>query len=69
MPPSLTRTAVTEGLPQAVVDASLNRQVIHRQAEPADIAGSVFLLASDEAGACPMPGRVLQRRPLRLRRG
>ena len=48
--PSLTRTAMTEGLPQAVVDASLGRQVIHRQAEPADIAGCVFLLAADEAG-------------------
>jgi NAD(P)-dependent dehydrogenase (short-subunit alcohol dehydrogenase family) len=48
--PSLTRTAMTEGLPQAVVGASLGRQVIHRQAEPADIAGSVFLLAADEAG-------------------
>src|SRR4029077_5698873 len=47
--PSLTRTAMTEGLPQAVVDASLVRQVIHRQAEPADIAGSAFLLAADEA--------------------
>jgi 3-oxoacyl-[acyl-carrier protein] reductase len=48
--PSLTRTAMTEGLPQAVVEASLGRQVIHRQAEPADIAGSVLLIASDEAG-------------------
>jgi NAD(P)-dependent dehydrogenase (short-subunit alcohol dehydrogenase family) len=48
--PSLTRTAMTEGIPQAIVDASLGRQVIHRQAEPADIAGSVFLLAADEAG-------------------
>ena len=47
--PSLTRTAMTEGLPQQVVEASLGRQVIHREAEPADIAGSVFLLASDEA--------------------
>jgi len=47
--PSLTRTAMTEGLPQAIVEASLDRQVIHRQAEPADIAGSVFLLASDDA--------------------
>ena len=27
----------------------LGRQVIHRPAEPADIAGSVFLLAADEA--------------------
>ncbi len=48
--PSLTRTAMTEGLPQAVMDASLGRQVIHRQAEPADIAGSVLLLAAEEAG-------------------
>lgn len=48
--PSLTRTAMTEGLPEAVVEASLNRQVIHREAESADIAGGVFLLASDEAG-------------------
>src|SRR5580693_8509202 len=47
--PSLTRTAMTEGIPQAIVDASLGRQVIHREAEPADIAGSVFLLAADEA--------------------
>jgi NAD(P)-dependent dehydrogenase (short-subunit alcohol dehydrogenase family) len=47
--PSLTRTAMTEGLPQAIVDASLGRQVIHREAEPADIAGSIFLLAADEA--------------------
>jgi NAD(P)-dependent dehydrogenase (short-subunit alcohol dehydrogenase family) len=48
--PSLTRTATTDGLPRAVVEASLNRQVVHREAEPADIAGSVFLLAADEAG-------------------
>jgi NAD(P)-dependent dehydrogenase (short-subunit alcohol dehydrogenase family) len=48
--PSLTRTAMTDGLPQAVIDASLSRQVIHRQAEPADIADSVLLVASDEAG-------------------
>lgn len=48
--PSLTRTAMTEGIPEAVVSASLGRQVIHREAEPADIAGSVFLVASDEAG-------------------
>jgi len=33
-----------------IVDASLGRQVIHREAAPADIAGSVFLLAADEAG-------------------
>jgi len=48
--PSLTKTAMSEGLPEAVVKASLGRQVIHREAEPADIAGSVFLLAADEAG-------------------
>ncbi len=47
--PSLTRTAMSEAVPQAIVDASLGRQVIHRQAEPTDIAGSVFLLAADEA--------------------
>jgi NAD(P)-dependent dehydrogenase (short-subunit alcohol dehydrogenase family) len=48
--PSLTRTAMTDGLPQEVVKASLGRQVIHREAEPADIAGSIFMLASDDAG-------------------
>jgi 3-oxoacyl-[acyl-carrier protein] reductase len=48
--PSLTKTAMTVGLPEAIVGASLGRQVIHREAEPADIAGSVFLVASDEAG-------------------
>jgi 3-oxoacyl-[acyl-carrier protein] reductase len=48
--PSLTRTAMVEGLPQPGVDASLSRQVIHRLAEPDDIAGSIFLLASEEAG-------------------
>ncbi len=47
--PSLTRTAMSEVVPQAIVDASLGRQVIHRQAEPADIAGAVLLLAADEA--------------------
>jgi hypothetical protein len=40
---------MTDGLTQAVVQAGLNRQVIHQEAEPADIAGSVFLIASDEA--------------------
>jgi 3-oxoacyl-[acyl-carrier protein] reductase len=48
--PSLTRTAMTEGLPQEVVEASLGRQVIHREAEAADVAGGVFALASDDAG-------------------
>jgi NAD(P)-dependent dehydrogenase (short-subunit alcohol dehydrogenase family) len=43
--PSLTRTAITDGLPQAVVETSLGRQLIHPEA--ADIAGSVYLLASD----------------------
>ena len=47
--PSLTRTAMSEAVPQTIVDASLGRQVIHRQAEPADIAGAVLLLAADEA--------------------
>jgi NAD(P)-dependent dehydrogenase (short-subunit alcohol dehydrogenase family) len=48
--PSLTRTAMTEGLPGAIVEASLGRQVIHREADAADIAGGVFMLASDDAG-------------------
>jgi NAD(P)-dependent dehydrogenase (short-subunit alcohol dehydrogenase family) len=48
--PSLTRTAMSEGLPEAVVNNSLGRQVIHRMAEPDDIAGSVLILAADEAG-------------------
>ena len=48
--PSLTRTVMSEGLPEAVVSNSLGRQVIHRMAEPADIAGSVLVLAADQAG-------------------
>jgi 3-oxoacyl-[acyl-carrier protein] reductase len=48
--PSLTRTAMTEGLPEAIVSNSLGRQVIHRMAEPDDIAGSVLILAGDQAG-------------------
>src|SRR5690242_2774376 len=47
--PSLTKTAMSEGVLPAVRDASLARQVIHREAEPADVAGGVFLLAADEA--------------------
>jgi 3-oxoacyl-[acyl-carrier protein] reductase len=48
--PSLTRTAMSEGLPEAIVNNSLGRQVIHRMAEPDDIAGSVLILAADQAG-------------------
>ena len=48
--PSLTRTAMSEGLPEAIVSNSLGRQVIHRMAEPGDIAGSVLILAADQAG-------------------
>ena len=48
--PSLTHTAMTENLPAAVVNASLGRQVIHRMAEPEDIAGSVLILAAEGAG-------------------
>jgi hypothetical protein len=44
------RTAMSEGLPEAVVNNSLGRQVIHRMAEPDDIAGSVLILAADQAG-------------------
>jgi NAD(P)-dependent dehydrogenase (short-subunit alcohol dehydrogenase family) len=48
--PSLTRTPMTQGLPEAIVSNSLGRQVIHRMAEPDDIAGSVLILAADQAG-------------------
>ncbi len=48
--PSLTRTPMSEGLPEAIVNNSLGRQVIHRMAEPDDIAGSVLILAADQAG-------------------
>jgi NAD(P)-dependent dehydrogenase (short-subunit alcohol dehydrogenase family) len=48
--PSLTRTAMTQDLPEAIVNASLGRQVIHRMAEPEDIAGSVLILAAQDAG-------------------
>jgi NAD(P)-dependent dehydrogenase (short-subunit alcohol dehydrogenase family) len=48
--PSLTRTAMTQGLPEAIVSNSLGRQVIHRMAEPDDIAGSVLILAANQAG-------------------
>jgi 3-oxoacyl-[acyl-carrier protein] reductase len=34
----------------AVVDASLSRRVIHRMAEPEDIAGSVLVLAAEDTG-------------------
>ena len=46
---SLTRTAMTEGLPEEIVSASLARQVIHRIAEPHDIADAVVMTVSDEA--------------------
>ncbi len=48
--PSLTRTAMSEELPETVVSNSLGRQVIHRMAEPDDIAGSILILAADQAG-------------------
>jgi 3-oxoacyl-[acyl-carrier protein] reductase len=35
---------------EAIVNDSVGRQVIHRMAEPGDIAGAVVLVASDEAG-------------------
>jgi NAD(P)-dependent dehydrogenase (short-subunit alcohol dehydrogenase family) len=41
---------MSEGLPDAVVSNSLGRQVIHRMAGPDDIAGSVLILAADQAG-------------------
>jgi NAD(P)-dependent dehydrogenase (short-subunit alcohol dehydrogenase family) len=48
--PSLTRTPMTEGLPEPIVTNSLGRQVIHRMAEPEDVAGGVLMLAGDDAG-------------------
>jgi NAD(P)-dependent dehydrogenase (short-subunit alcohol dehydrogenase family) len=48
--PSLTRTPMTDGLPEPIVTGSLSRQVIHRMAEPDDVAGGVLMLAGDEAG-------------------
>jgi 3-oxoacyl-[acyl-carrier protein] reductase len=47
--PSLNRTAMTEGLPRAIVNASLGRQVIHRQAEPADISSRSRMIAGHRA--------------------
>jgi hypothetical protein len=41
---------MSEGLPEAVVNKSVSRQVIHRMPEPDDIAGSVLILAADQAG-------------------
>jgi NAD(P)-dependent dehydrogenase (short-subunit alcohol dehydrogenase family) len=48
--PSLTRTPMTEGLPEPIVSNSLGRQVIHRMAEPEDVAGGILMLAGDDAG-------------------
>jgi NAD(P)-dependent dehydrogenase (short-subunit alcohol dehydrogenase family) len=48
--PSLTRTPMTEGIPEPIVANSLGRQVIHRMAEPKDVAGGILMLASDDAG-------------------
>ena len=48
--PSLTRTPMTEGIPEPIVTNSLGRQVIHRMAEPEDVAGGVLMIASDDAG-------------------
>jgi NAD(P)-dependent dehydrogenase (short-subunit alcohol dehydrogenase family) len=48
--PSLTHTPMTEGIPEPIVTNSLGRQVIHRMAEPEDVAGGILMLASDDAG-------------------
>jgi len=45
-----THTAMAEGVPEAIVSDSVGRQVIHRMAEPPEIAGAVAMVASDEAG-------------------
>jgi NAD(P)-dependent dehydrogenase (short-subunit alcohol dehydrogenase family) len=47
--PSLTRTPMIEGVTEPILSASLGRQVIHRMAEPDDIAGSILMLAGDDA--------------------
>jgi len=38
---------MAERVPEAIVNDSVGRQVIHRMAEPADIAGAVAIVASD----------------------
>ena len=48
--PSLTRTPMIEDVPEPIVSSSLGRQVIHRMAEPDDIAGGILMLAGDDAG-------------------
>ncbi len=48
--PSLTHTPMTDGLPEPVVASSLGRQVIHRMAEPEDVAGAILMLAENDAG-------------------
>jgi NAD(P)-dependent dehydrogenase (short-subunit alcohol dehydrogenase family) len=47
---SLAHTEMSEGVPEAIMRDSVGRQVIHRIAEPDDIAGAVIMVASDEAG-------------------
>lgn len=47
--PSLTRTPMTDDLPEPVVSGSRGRQVIHRMAEAEDIAEGVLMLAGDYA--------------------
>jgi 3-oxoacyl-[acyl-carrier protein] reductase len=47
---SLTHTAMAEGVPESILNDSVGRQVIHRMAEPGDIAAAVVSVASDEAG-------------------
>src|SRR6201987_3409473 len=42
--PSLTRTPMIEGVTEPILSASLGRQVIHRMAEPEDVAGSILML-------------------------
>ena len=41
---------MAEGVPEAIVNDSMGRQVIHRMAKPAAIAAAVVMVASDEAG-------------------
>jgi 3-oxoacyl-[acyl-carrier protein] reductase len=47
---SLTHTAMSEDVPEPVMRDTVGHPVIHRMAEPDDIAGAVIMVASDEAG-------------------
>lgn len=47
--PSLTRTALTDQLPENFWDLTVSRQMIHRTSMPDDLAGVLSFLCSDDA--------------------